>query len=142
VLVDIRPHILAIDDDRDFLMVTDEFLREEGFRVTTSPALLPLDSAVALAPDLILLDLSLRRRTDGLDFLCAARRDERLRRVPIVLVTASVIDPVTANAIAAYDASLLAKPFDLDDLSLAVRRGLVPPRFGRHDIVAYEWCAL
>jgi CheY-like chemotaxis protein len=70
-----------------------------------------------LRPDLLVLDLMLPGLS-GLDVLVAIRGDEELRSLPVVVVTAW--SHAAANALDAGADRFVAKPFEPDELSLAV----------------------
>jgi CheY-like chemotaxis protein len=48
-----QPHILVINDTQEILDLMTEILEEEGYRVTTSLAILNLHRVKTLAPDII-----------------------------------------------------------------------------------------
>lgn len=125
--------VLVVDDDpsvRDFLAATltlPELANLGPLRVLTAP-----DAAAALArmdgrvPDLVLLDVLLPG-ADGFALGRRLRADPRLRRVPVVAVTAlGRQDDAEARARAAGCDGYLPKPVDLDDLLAAVRSWLRP----------------
>jgi CheY-like chemotaxis protein len=84
------------------------FLRREGGQFSQAPR-----------PDLILLDLKMPGQS-GLEFLAKMKLDERLRAIPVVVVTSSGLD---ADILAAYQrgaAGYLPKPTDLDQFVAAI----------------------
>lgn len=71
-----------------------------------------LESGEHRRPDLILLDLNLPG-SDGLDVVAHIKDDEKLKRIPVVILTTSAND---ADVVAAYDLGANAyinKPTDL-----------------------------
>jgi chemotaxis family two-component system response regulator Rcp1 len=77
--------------------------------------------AAALTPDLILLDLHLPRK-NGHEVLAEIKEDTLLRRIPVVILTAS--DNETA-ILKAYDLRAnccVTKPANLEQFALAVKR--------------------
>ena len=52
-----QPHILVINDTQEILDLMQELLEDEGYRVTTSVALLDITKIKTLAPDIIVQDL-------------------------------------------------------------------------------------
>jgi DNA-binding response OmpR family regulator len=103
--------VLVADDDTDILRFVEINLRLEGFQVVTaSDGPDALAKAVALRPDLVLLDV----RMPGIDgyTLCARiRADASLAGVPVVIVTANygTADIEAARRAGADD--FLVKPF-------------------------------
>ena len=108
--------ILVVDDELAVREVLALVLVDEGYRVRTArdgtDALALLDAA---APDLIVSDVTMPRMGGG-------ELVERLRArgsgIPVILMSANYA------AVDLPGVRFLAKPFDLDDLSAAVRHTL------------------
>ena len=64
-------------------------------------------------PDLILLDLNLPKK-NGSEVLVEIKDDERLRRIPVVILTASQAEEDIARAYNHYANCYLTKPIDLE----------------------------
>lgn len=73
-------------------------------------------------PDLVLLDLNLPRK-DGRDVLRECKQDDRLRRIPIVVLTSSEAEADIARAYDLHANSYVVKPVDLDGF-LEILQGL------------------
>jgi two-component system, chemotaxis family, response regulator Rcp1 len=71
-------------------------------------------------PDLILLDLNLPRK-DGRELLAEIKADERLRRIPVVVLTTSQADDDVARAYSLYANCYITKPVDLDQFARVVK---------------------
>ncbi len=102
--------LLLVDDEADLRQTLSELLSEEGYQVATAA-----HGAAALeylrahpAPDLILLDV-LMPVMNGLRFLEERRKEPRLARIPVLLLTACDDQPEPGSA--AEGLPLLAKPF-------------------------------
>jgi CheY-like chemotaxis protein len=114
-----RVTILVVEDDsalREFLCtaLADEF--EVAGAVSGEEA---VDLARQLRPDVVLLDVMLPGLS-GLDVVRVIRSDPSLKDTPILVMTAfSEIDAGDAEAAGAN--RFLAKPFDLHELTSAVR---------------------
>lgn len=67
-------------------------------------------------PDLILLDLRLPKM-DGLDVLKEVKSDEKLKDIPIVVLTTSEAEKDIAKAYEYHANSYLVKPIHFDELS-------------------------
>jgi twitching motility two-component system response regulator PilH len=80
--------ILLVDDDEGFLLAAGQLLEAAGYEVTRTcgadEARAELDKAL---PDLILLDVIMPGK-DGFAFSDELSKEERLKGVPVVLVTA------------------------------------------------------
>jgi two-component system, chemotaxis family, response regulator Rcp1 len=64
-------------------------------------------------PDLILLDLNLPRK-DGREVLEIIKADERLRKIPVVVLTTSAAEEDIARAYSRHANCYITKPVDLD----------------------------
>jgi CheY-like chemotaxis protein len=119
-----QPHVLVINDTQEILDLLQELLEEEGYRVTTSLALLDIDKVKALAPDVIIQDLLFEGTQElGWKFLTLARLDPQLARIPLVLCTAAVRtinEPEMAEQLDRLGVSIVLKPFLIEDLLSAI----------------------
>jgi CheY-like chemotaxis protein len=115
-----QPHILVINDTQEILDLMQELLEDEGYRVTTSLAVLDIDKVKGLAPDIIVQDLLFEGTQElGWKFLTLARLDPQLARVPLVLCTAAVRtvnDPEMAEQLNRQGIRVVLKPFTIEDL--------------------------
>ena len=120
-----QPHILVINDTQEILDLLQELLEEEGYRVTTSLALLAIDKVKNLAPDIIVQDLLFEGlQAQGWKFLTLVRLDPDLARIPLVLCTAAVrtvTDPEMAEQLNQKGIRVVLKPFLIEDLLTALR---------------------
>ena len=113
--------MLIVEDDDPIRQPLAELLKAEGYDVATAvngkAALEWLESNPA--PGLILLDL-LMPLMSGMQFLTARRRHDRLRAIPVVVMTAWLNrwkDTTTGDVDGA-----LSKPIDTDQLLSIVAR--------------------
>ncbi len=115
-----QPHILIINDTQEILDLMQELLEEEGYRVTSSLALLDINKVRALAPDIIVQDLLFEGTQElGWKFLTLARLDPVLARIPLVLCTAAVRtvnDPEMAAQLDRQGIRVVLKPFTIEEL--------------------------
>src|SRR5207245_7173190 len=72
--------------------------------------------AGAVRPDLILLDLNLPGK-DGRQVLAEIKRDEDLRRIPVVILTTSHAEAALARACDLHDNDYDTKPLDTHPLT-------------------------
>jgi CheY-like chemotaxis protein len=80
--------MLFIDDDPDFLMAQRAFFEARGHTVeTVEGSEEALDYLVANVPDIIFLDLMMERYDSGFRLAYEIRKDERLDRTPIVMLS-------------------------------------------------------
>ncbi len=113
--------IFIIEDDRDIIELIRYNLEQEGFSLTSArDGLTGLDQVKKSPPDLLLLDLMLPKLT-GLEICKAIRRDEKLNRLPILMLTArgDESDRVIGLELGADD--YVTKPFSPRELVARVK---------------------
>jgi CheY-like chemotaxis protein len=76
--------------------------------------------AGAERPDLILLDLNLPRQ-DGRQVLAEIKKDEELRRIPVVILSSSQAEADVARAYDLHANCYITKPLDVEQLIMVVR---------------------
>jgi CheY-like chemotaxis protein len=112
--------ICLIDDDPDHVTIISRAIREmdgETAVKTLSDGALALDwlQAAEQLPDLILLDINMPGLS-GFDVLARLKRDERLRRVPVVMLTSSDLTADVARAYELGASGYISKPSYMHDL--------------------------
>lgn len=121
-------HVLVVNDTQEILNLFQELLEEEGYRVTTSLALLDTARLRQLAPDLIVQDLVFDSSKDiGWKFLSMVRLDPQLRNIPLILCTAAgevTNDPDMVARLEQLQVRVVAKPFELTALLDALAQAL------------------
>ena len=118
-----EPSVLVVDDDAVTCDLLAEVFSAEGFHVHTArnpPSALQL--AAVSPPDVVVTDLRMGSRDDGLQLLEQMRREHP--SVPVVLITAfgSIETAIRAVKDGAFD--YVSKPFELSALVGVVRRAL------------------
>src|SRR5262245_51724642 len=112
--------ILLVDDDRSFASVAAAALRREAMSVTVAHALHEAREQLArTSPDVVLLDRRLPDG-DGLELLPELR--EKAPHAAVLMVTAHGDIASAVDAIRAGAADYLAKPVELVDLVLKVKK--------------------
>jgi CheY-like chemotaxis protein len=76
--------------------------------------------ASAIRPDLILLDLNLPGK-DGRDVLAEIKRDQDLRRIPVVILTSSQAEADIARAYDLHANAYVTKPLDVEQFITVVK---------------------
>lgn len=122
--------ILLVEDNLGDARLTQEAMREARVSNRMSHvrdgveamAFLRREGAYAGAPrpDLILLDLNLPRK-DGREVLDEIKHDERLRRIPVVVLTVSQADEDILRAYNLNANCYITKPVDLEQFIKVVR---------------------
>jgi CheY-like chemotaxis protein len=117
-----RPLLLAVEDEPRNAALLEAILGRAGYRLELAGDLAQARGLLArLTPDLVLLDRHLPDG-DGLDLIGTIRGDERLRHIPILLVSASVMPRDQRTAFDAGCDGFLAKPVRVRPLVDEVRR--------------------
>ena len=101
----VRNELHVCSDGEDALT----FLRQEG----------PHEAAPR--PDLVLLDLNLPRR-DGREVLAEIKADDRLRTIPVVVLTTSEAEEDVLRSYALHANAYVTKPVDFDRFIDVVRQ--------------------
>ncbi len=112
--------ILLIDDEPDLRELLDEQLREVGCRVQkAADGEEGMDHLMRRTFDVVICDVRLPR-LDGLKLLRHIRKETPSTEVILMTAYAHVAQAVSALKEGAYD--YLAKPFDVDELLVQIRR--------------------
>jgi DNA-binding NtrC family response regulator len=117
------PQILTVDDDAVTCELLCEVFTREGFNAAfANSGETALVEVARQPPDLLLSDIRMKTRLDGLSLLEIVRRE--YPSVPVVLMTAfgSIETAVRAVKEGAFD--YISKPFNIDELVAIVRRAL------------------
>jgi signal transduction histidine kinase/response regulator RpfG family c-di-GMP phosphodiesterase len=114
-------HILVVDDNPDLRAYVSHVLQGQGYLVRTARGgELALDMIQNQLPDLILTDLMMPGMS-GLELIQHLRADDRLRSVPIILLTAKVDDESRIEGVEQGADAYLGKPFNDRELLAEVR---------------------
>jgi signal transduction histidine kinase/DNA-binding response OmpR family regulator len=126
-----RPRILVVEDDQEVrdLLVT-YFTSQEGYEVIAAangPEAIQCCRDSEILPHLVLLDITLsyaEGAMDGYDVCRSLRSDPGTAHIPIIFLTErdERVDKIAGLELGADD--YIAKPFDLDELTLRVKRAL------------------
>lgn len=114
------PLVLVVDDFADGRALTVEILRLHGLRVAeAATGRVALEKTAELAPDAILMDLSLPE-IDGWEVIRRLRADPLTCKAVILAYTAHAVPEMLARAKAAGCDAVLTKPCRPDDLVRAL----------------------
>jgi len=122
-----RPYdILLVEDDEADAMLITEALHEHAMARTVSQV---EDGVAALEwlrdperprPDLIVLDLNMPRM-NGRELLEILKRDDKLKMIPVVVLTTSGAPEDVSSAYERHANAYVTKPVNLDDFIRTVR---------------------
>ncbi|MCC7300226.1 MAG: response regulator [Verrucomicrobia bacterium] len=115
--------ILLVEDNPGDVRLTKEALKENKIRNNLHVAKDGVEAMCFLRrmaeykdaprPDLILLDLNLPKK-DGREVLTEIKTDEKLRAIPVVILTTSDAEDDVAKAYQMYANCYIRKPIDLN----------------------------
>ena len=113
-----RPRVIVVEDDGDIASLLTDILETEGYASVAVSDSTTLDGELDRRPDLVVLDLRLTR--GGAEHILTALRARDMGDVPILLLSAASDLPDRARELGITQ--FLAKPFELDDLLVTIRR--------------------
>src|SRR5215208_6573944 len=112
--------ILIVDDNPVNLKLACEVLEWEGYLIEKAPdAEHAQELLKQMTPDLILMDIALPGM-DGLSLTRLLKADERLKRVPVIALTAFAMKGDDRKAFEAGCVGYITKPIDTRELARQV----------------------
>lgn len=118
---DTRELVMVVDDSITIRRVTERLLLKHGYRVSTAKD--GLDAMAKLqteSPVTILLDIEMPR-ADGFEVAAFIRNNERIRKVPIIMITSRSGDKHRERAMQIGVNRYMIKPYQEDQLISEVR---------------------
>lgn len=116
--------ILIVDDEPNILMSLEFLLKKEGFQIDTAgDGDAALDKVRSFAPDLILLDVMMPKKS-GFEVCEILRADSAIRQPHIIMLTAKGRDTEQAKGMALGADAYMLKPFSTKDLVAKIREFL------------------
>jgi CheY-like chemotaxis protein len=123
--------VLLVEDDPGDVLMTQEAFADHKVRNTLHVVDNGVDALAFLrkegryadvpTPDLVLLDLNLPRM-DGREVLAAVKADERLRVIPVVVLTTSEAEEDVLRSYALHANAYVSKPVDFERFLAVVRQ--------------------
>jgi chemosensory pili system protein ChpA (sensor histidine kinase/response regulator) len=114
---------MVVDDSLTVRRVSQRFLEREGYRVLLAKD--GLDAMEQLAreelPDMVLSDIEMPRM-DGFDLVRNIRADQRLKDLPVVMITSRIAEKHRDYAEALGVQGYLGKPYDEEQLLGLIRQ--------------------
>jgi len=119
--------ILVVEDERIIAMTLEHMLEELGYTVPglTDRGEAAVEQVHALKPDLVLMDIHLAGRMDGIETAAVIR--ERYR-VPVVFLTAFAEDETLSRAQGTLPYGYIVKPCEARDLHATIQMALTRHR--------------
>ena len=119
--------VLVVDDEPDIVYMIRVILRSAGYDVAAAESVAEgLEKLTANDPDLILLDLRLSDG-EGWQLLDALRKDGRIDRIPVIILSAHATPSAADRALAEGAKGYITKPFVAGNLVSAVQEWLPNP---------------
>ena len=119
-----RPRLLIIEDEPDLRTYLARLFSKDGYAVEAigdaENAYAWLDNNADNPPDMVITDVMLPGQS-GLDLLAMIRQDDRLARLPVVVLTALADVESAVAAFAAGADDFVSKPFNSAELLARVR---------------------
>lgn len=120
--MELQKQILLVDDDSDILRATCLRLSGAGFETSTAiNGMEAVENAMQGQPSAIVMDVRMPLK-DGLTALDELKQESGTRRIPVVMLSASLVDREKAlDAGASY---FLSKPYEGRELIKAVNAAI------------------
>ncbi|MGE5492480.1 MAG: response regulator, partial [Actinomycetota bacterium] len=110
------PTVMVVDDSLTVRKITGRLLSREGYQVVTAKdGVDALEQLLEVRPDVVLSDVEMPRM-DGFDLLRNIRADDRLKDLPVIMITSRTADKHRNYAIELGANDYLGKPYDEDKL--------------------------
>jgi chemosensory pili system protein ChpA (sensor histidine kinase/response regulator) len=115
------PLVLVVDDSITVRRVTQRLLQREGYRVAlAADGLQGLERLQAERPAVVLSDIEMPRM-DGFDFVRNIRADEKLRDLPVIMITSRIAEKHRDHARQLGVDHYLGKPYSEEELLGLIR---------------------
>jgi GAF domain-containing protein/class 3 adenylate cyclase/two-component SAPR family response regulator len=116
-----RPLILVVDDNADMRGYVSEILRSNGYQIQTARhGAEGFRLALEISPSLIVTDLMMPL-VSGLEMIRMIRAEEKLKGIPIILLTAKIDEETRIEGTERGADAYLGKPFNHRELLAEVR---------------------
>lgn len=125
--------ILICDDNDDVRRLVKKVLELSGYHIIeVDNGLAALAAAEESHPDLVLMDLRLPGELNGLETTSRLKANPQTSRIPVIALTASVMDRDRRQALEAGCSGFIGKPIDISALpgmvEKFIKQGAATPR--------------
>jgi chemosensory pili system protein ChpA (sensor histidine kinase/response regulator) len=118
------PTVMVVDDSLTVRKITSRLLAREGYQVVLAKdGVDALEQLNDVLPDVVLSDVEMPRM-DGFDLVRNIRGDERLKSLPIIMITSRTADKHRNHALEIGADHYLGKPYD-EELLLGLLAGYI-----------------
>lgn len=115
--------VLIVEDEATSVLYIEYILLSFGYEICGKVA--TGEGAVAMAanknPDIILMDISLAGKIDGIEAACRIRQN---KNIPIIFTTGHTDEEIFERAQKLVPAAYLVKPIDIDELRVEINSAL------------------
>ena len=115
--------ILIVEDESIIAMELQNKLQNEGYEIpsTVSSGKVAIEKALQMKPDLILMDVTLKGKINGIE---AAKKIRNNIDIPIIYITANESEKVFQKAKMTEPYGYILKPFNYNELKYAIEMAL------------------
>ncbi|QEL66459.1 pili chemotaxis protein similar [Oryzomicrobium terrae] len=122
------PTVMVVDDSMTVRKITGRLMAREGYHVLTAKdGVDALEQMLDVIPDVLLVDIEMPRM-DGFDLTRNVRADERLRDIPIIMITSRTADKHRNHAFELGVNHYLGKPYQEEELTRLVAESVAQHR--------------
>jgi two-component system cell cycle response regulator DivK len=115
-----KARVLYIEDNFDNMTLVRRVLEIEGYEVIAAmTGLEGLAKAQQTRPDIIITDINLPD-IDGYEITNSLKKDKATAHIPIIAMTANVMQKDRDNVFGAGCDGYIAKPIDIDELPIQI----------------------
>ena len=121
-----RPRVYVVNDDTTFLQLMEQLLEDEGYDAATLKSSTGAHERIRdEQPELVVLDIRINNEEAGLLLLDLLSLDPKTSRIPVIVASANLQALAgREQGLAAKGIYVIAKPFDIDELSALIRTAL------------------
>ncbi len=110
------PTVMVVDDSLTVRKITGRLLAREGYQVLTAKdGVDALEQMLDVIPDVLLVDIEMPRM-DGFDLTRNVRADDKLKGIPIIMITSRTADKHRNYAFEIGVNNYLGKPYQEEEL--------------------------
>ena len=118
-----QPKVLIVEDDNVILSIEKWRLSNLGYEICGSAGTgaEAMECVAKMQPDIVLMDITLKGAMDGIE---AAGQIKKNFNIPVIFVSSHTDGEIIARAKAVNPDGFIKKPFNDDDLRVAIELGL------------------
>ena len=115
-------NVLVIEDEYEIKEALRIRLEKEGFKIySAGDAEKGLETAKEVMPDLIIMDVLLPGKIDGLEATYRAKHDDLLKNIPVIILTVKAEEEDKRQGLRNGADAYITKPFDHEELVMTVK---------------------